>query len=306
MTIAQIACFLKAAECRNISKAAGQMYISQPSLSKHITLLEEELGLRLFERKSQGVSLTKSGEIMRDFFLSAKEQYETAILTAKQYDKEPVRTLRVVCIEGSDISFFYPKFNQILSEKNAKIQLLLEGYNYSSMIQGLQSGSIDVALAISCNFKESKDIAVQHLFTIGGKVLIGNNHPLAKKEKLSPADFRGQTLYSLAPSTMSQSHRSYYTEQFRKRGIEIEISYLPSLSSIFTKLQSGSGFAIVGDWIMIPHNMYVCTFPDDPLDFSFDMGIAWKPKKCSSVTKEFIQIITEYYGARAMLNSEAK
>ena len=166
------------------------------------------------------------------------------------------------------------------------------------MVQGLQSGSLDVALAISYNFKESKDMAVRHLFSIGGKILVGNSHPLARKDDLSPADFQGETLYSLAPSTMSPSHRSYYLEPFQKRGIEIQISYLPSLSSIFTKLQGGTGFAILGDWIMLPHNMHVCCFSQDPLTFSFDMGIPRNPRKCSPVAEEFIRIITEYYSLR--------
>ena len=299
MTIAQISCFLKVAECGNISRAAEEMFLSQPSLSKHIALLEEDLGLSLFERKSKGVSLTKSGEIMREFFLQSQERYKTVLLEAKQYQQEQEKTVRIGCIEGSDISFFYPKFTQILQERDVKMQLLLEGYNYSDMIQRLQSGSIDAALAISYNFRESRDIEVEPLFSIGGRIIIGRNHALAKKDRLSLSDFRGETLYSLTPSTLPQTHQNYFLEPFRRRGIDIEISYMRSVSSIFTKLQGGFGFAIVGDWIMLPYNIQECIFTEDAPLYSFDMGIAWRPKSCSGATKEFIEIITDYYGTRS-------
>jgi len=50
------------AECKSISKAAELLYISQPSLSRYCSMLESELGLRLFERSASGVSLTEAGE----------------------------------------------------------------------------------------------------------------------------------------------------------------------------------------------------------------------------------------------------
>lgn len=54
---------LAVAECKSISKAAELLYISQPSLSRFISSLEQELGILLFERKSNGISLTEAGEI---------------------------------------------------------------------------------------------------------------------------------------------------------------------------------------------------------------------------------------------------
>ena len=54
---------LTVAECKSISKAAEVLYISQPALSRYISKLEQELGLELFERSSDGISLTEAGRI---------------------------------------------------------------------------------------------------------------------------------------------------------------------------------------------------------------------------------------------------
>lgn len=58
------------AECKSISKAAEILYISQPSLSRFCSKLEDELGLRLFERSGSGVSLTEAGAV---YVMYAKE-----------------------------------------------------------------------------------------------------------------------------------------------------------------------------------------------------------------------------------------
>lgn len=58
---------LAVAECKSISKAAELLYISQPSLSRFISSLEQELGILLFERKSNGISLTEAGEIYVEY-----------------------------------------------------------------------------------------------------------------------------------------------------------------------------------------------------------------------------------------------
>lgn len=55
---------LAVAECKSISKAAELLYISQPSLSRFISSLEQELGILLFERKSNGISLTRLAKFM--------------------------------------------------------------------------------------------------------------------------------------------------------------------------------------------------------------------------------------------------
>ena len=61
MRLEQITYFLSVAEHGNITAAAKSLYISQPALSKQITLLEQEVGLPLFERQARGVVLTQAG-----------------------------------------------------------------------------------------------------------------------------------------------------------------------------------------------------------------------------------------------------
>ena len=90
MTIAQVLYFLEVAHLGNISRAAEQLYVSQPALSLQIKRLEEELGCALLHREPQGVVLTDAGRV---FFREAREM-------ADQWDRfqEGVKMLGdVIC-----------------------------------------------------------------------------------------------------------------------------------------------------------------------------------------------------------------
>ena len=62
MDFKQITYIIKVAECRNITKAARELYISQPSLSQLISKAEEELGIRIFDRNTNPVTLIYAGK----------------------------------------------------------------------------------------------------------------------------------------------------------------------------------------------------------------------------------------------------
>ena len=69
--------FYTVATTGNISKAAKELYISQPAISKSIQKLEESIGARLFERSSRGVTLTDAGELL---YTHVKSAFETLTL----------------------------------------------------------------------------------------------------------------------------------------------------------------------------------------------------------------------------------
>ena len=89
MNSMQIRCFLEAAKYKSFSKAASQLYISQPTISRNISLLEEEVGFSLFNRTSfHGIELTEAGMIMHDALTSAQEIVSSALETAQQVQQK--------------------------------------------------------------------------------------------------------------------------------------------------------------------------------------------------------------------------
>lgn len=74
MTLQQLSYIIKVAECGNITEAAEQLYISQPSLSTAISNLEKEMGVTAFIRTKKGVIVTHEGEELLSFARMLLEQ----------------------------------------------------------------------------------------------------------------------------------------------------------------------------------------------------------------------------------------
>ena len=83
--LSQYKIFYEVAKAGNISRAAKELYISQPAISKAIGKLEDSLGLSLFTRSSRGVQLTAEGEILYQHTRDAFEALERGGTGAAPY-----------------------------------------------------------------------------------------------------------------------------------------------------------------------------------------------------------------------------
>ena len=70
--------FVTLAETLNFSKAAEKLFLAQPALSRHIAIIEEKMGGRLFQRNTRNVSLTPAGEAVYNAFTEILRQYDGA------------------------------------------------------------------------------------------------------------------------------------------------------------------------------------------------------------------------------------
>ena len=84
MTLDQLYYFRKLAELQHFSKAAAELYISQPSLSYSIKNLEKELGAPLFQKNGRNVVLTKYGKEFYNYVAEVLTQLETGVSAVKQ------------------------------------------------------------------------------------------------------------------------------------------------------------------------------------------------------------------------------
>lgn len=87
MTIKQMEYFLSLANTLNFSKTAEQIYTSQPTITRQIQSLEQELGVQLFLRSSKGVDLTPAGESFKESLSHIYEDLESAIQSVRNLDK---------------------------------------------------------------------------------------------------------------------------------------------------------------------------------------------------------------------------
>ena len=115
MRIEDLRYFMKVVEVGNMTQAAKELFIAQPSLSKAMANLESEMGITLFQRTAKGTILTVQGE---EFLQYARQVLEQIDLMNHRY-KEGSQVNRIFSVSGQHYAFVVDAFVKLLREMDA-------------------------------------------------------------------------------------------------------------------------------------------------------------------------------------------
>lgn len=196
MRLGQLEYFIKVAECGSITKAAKELYISQPSLTKSIANLEAEYDIQLLERVPKGVSLTPEG---REFFDYAKDVVNSRQVLdeafGKRAEKSPVHRLRVA---SQQLDFLYGLLDQLYMENGTIMNMYVEEAERGAVIERVYEGMSDIGILVltqedSRFFDMSlkkKSLEVHELDVSGVYVAMSSRSPLYDKACITGAEAR--------------------------------------------------------------------------------------------------------------------
>ncbi len=193
MEIKNLRYFLAVAREENMSHAAEIMHVTQPTLSKALKSLEEELGKKLFTRRSFSIKLTDEGMLLRD-------RAEDLIAMADKIEQEFVS---LDDITGGDIYLGLAESYQIrlLAREIKKLKDRYPSFTYhitsgdtEQVTEKLDKGLLDFAVICETPDKEKYEYVVFPSSDRWG-VVMQRTHPLAKKKSIRATDLIGQALY---------------------------------------------------------------------------------------------------------------
>lgn len=153
MNIRNLEYFLAVAEDMNITRAARRLFISQQALSSRISMLEEELGVKLFERTPR-LSLTAAGECVRSAALEMTGTHKMLMQELNDLQSSCVGPLRI------GISFFHslylmPKVLPDYCREHPLVEVTLLESTAAAMEDNLDSGGIDLMVTLTPIHHES-------------------------------------------------------------------------------------------------------------------------------------------------------
>ncbi|ADB17410.1 transcriptional regulator, LysR family [Pirellula staleyi DSM 6068] len=183
MELDQLRYFLKVAQRGNFTRAAEELMISQPALSRSIQKLEEELGQPVFERKTRSVLLTDAGTL-----LQARSQQVLTILEdtkSEITDDGQCGRVRVGAIP-TIAPYFLPEVLQRFSAKFPKANLIVQENTTDVLIKSCRQGEIDLAILVLP--VPAKYLEVEELFEEELLLVLPPHHALVEKDKIRVAD----------------------------------------------------------------------------------------------------------------------
>ena len=296
MELRQLRYFAKAAETLNFSHAANCLNIAQSSLSQQIKQLEDELGTQLFIRDSHSILLTEAGEVILPFALRTIHDAEACADRIRDLRKMLTGTLNIgvthsfsPILTESVISFIkmYPKIN---------VNIVYKQMN--ELMELLSNHELDFVLAFKPIYP-LPNVESHILFQNTLSVIVGNNHPLASKDKVSISELEN---YDLAlPSKGLQARNAFdnIVTGYDKFNIRIELNDVNTLlklvrqTSLVTVLAEDSIYDAC-DVKAVPINV-----PDNQM--SGCVHILKETYRKHSM-QEFVRILTESIAVKRFQN----
>ena len=185
MTITQLQYVLAVAEHQNFTKAAQKVFVTQPTLSMQIQKLEDELGVRIFDRSKKPIQLTETG---RKIVNQARNIVNESDRIQDIVDQEKGfigGTFRIGVIP-TIMPTLLPMFLNNFIKKYPKVKLKIEELNTDVILERLKEGHLDAAIAATP--LEMENIKEQVLYYEPFVAYIPQNHRLSKLEKLKVED----------------------------------------------------------------------------------------------------------------------
>lgn len=191
--------FLMVVNERNISRAAEQLHVSQPTISRQLKDLEDELGVSLFERGSRQIELTQAGEY---FANQARQIVLLADKTVANINQTQALTgsILIGSAEAPMMTTIAKAISQ-LGQTAPKVRVVIYSTNADDVGQRLKAGIFDFGVVMEPTEKNEQDF-IRLPGTTAWGVLVRQDSPLAAKHALKVSDLVNQRLI------VSQQHGS--------------------------------------------------------------------------------------------------
>ena len=192
MTTKQIDCCIELAHTLNFSRAAENMFVSQPTLTYQIRLLEEEVGFPIFERSGKGAALTPAGTQFVSFLAGMREELKRAVEQGQNFSATYRDSISIGLMVRQAV-YFLPEAIRLFAETNGDVQIT-PVFRYENGVESFLRNETDILFALREQTKQIPGIAVHELFESRVYLIADRGDPLAGKDVIREEDLYGRTL----------------------------------------------------------------------------------------------------------------
>lgn len=281
--------FLTVVNEESITKAADALHITQPTLSRQLSQMEDEMGVKLFERGSRKITLTNEGILLRR---RAEEILQLVSKTEKEITEQEKLVDGEISIGCGELASVQTIAELIKSfhEKYPLVRYDIHTANADHIRERLDKGLTDMGLLL-----EPVDIDRYEFIRMNIKekwvVLMRPDDPLAEKESVTPKDLSDLTVCIVKRSLIRNELASWFGHYFKKLNI-LFTSNMSTNASVMVK--NGLVYALVLEGSLPYWNTeQICYRPLSP-ELTATSVLAWKRHQPQSLaTEKFIEHIRQ-------------
>jgi DNA-binding transcriptional LysR family regulator len=287
MELRHLRYFVAVAETENVTRAAGQLHVSQPALSRQIHDLEEEIGFQLLHRSAKSVRLTEAGRV---FLIEARAVLQRAV--------EAVSVARAAA--GGQLGEIHVGYSpsltvQILPQALRAFQTEFPGMRVAlydlaagEMLSRLRGGKLDVALLPHLPEKSLRGLRVDELAHYATCIAVSPRHPFARLKVIPLEKVVREPLIAYSREEYPEYHE-VIKELFATVGAKPCIAEEhEGVSSLIAAVEAGQGIALVASCLGCMVGPRLKIIPLHPVQPPLVVVAVSRPDRAGDPVKKFI------------------
>jgi len=278
--------FLALAEHLHFAKAAAIVNVTQPSLSRQIAALEDELGCELFVRNSRSVSLTAAGLELQRSAQKVVDSLNGAIRTTQAVARGERGELKIAFTSMIAWTAF-PTLVRRYSVQYPNVGINLTEMLPNDLIQSVRTGESDLCLAFRTEV--SQPLSYEALQSEKLCIALPADHPHAGKKRLNLSLLKGEP-FILSPRTIAPTLHDAIMSLCHAAGFEPQVRMHTHLQGTIVNLVAeGLGVSVVPQ-AMAKSGMQGVAFISLPESSAMEMGIVWSQENQNPCLMGFLEI----------------
>lgn len=292
MDLKSLRYFLAIAEEGSISAAAESLNLSQPNISRQMTLLEKELGAKLFERGSRRIVLTEEGTLLRRRAVEILQLADTAVTEIGSAGKDVIGTVRIGCGE-TDAMRVVARAIRRFSETHPMVRFELHSGNAEDVSDLLERGLVDFGVLIEPTDKTRYDY-LSFPTDIRWGALVRRDDPLARMYGASPSDISGRRVIVSRQNMAANGISGWMGPDFPEPDVVATYNLLFNASLLVSE---GVGIALCLEGIVNTSGDSDLVFVPFEPELRVGMSLVWKKNSVQGRAQRlFLDGLREFFG----------
>ena len=288
MNTKQMDYIIETAKTLNLSRAAENLYISQPALSYQIKVIEEEVGFAIFDRVGKSIRLTPAGQQLVTSLQRISVDLQFAIEQAQNMGEIYTDSIKIGFASRSAL-YYLPQAMKLFEQMHPDVQIVPEIQAPNDSLTAFLHKELDLILLPKQEAQKLSNVVIHPLYISQIYLLCQQTDPLAQLDRVTAQDLADRTL--LVNGGSSQTLR-----QVQQRVLStVPIHYFNSPTHDFTLIQVASDKAIcLSPGYLNDHSGAFAWIPFDCPE-SFDLVLVSHQDQLNPALANLIAILQELY-----------
>ena len=289
MELRHLRYFIAVAETGSLTVAAERrLHTSQPSLSRQIRDLEDQVGVELLHRSARGVELTEAGKAFMDHARLALTQVDAAVEAARRAAQPAKQRFALGFLTGQEMTWL-PEAMHILRDELPNVDVTVSSDYSPDLAEALARGKLDLAfLRAEPGFDlDYKTVRQEPLV-----VLMPSDHPLTSRDAIRPQELVGEPFVGMA--NKARVLRAVIDGYLEREGVKITSTQgVDNPAMVMSLVASTRGLALIPDYVekLLPWS--VVSRPLAGKVPTIDLVVGYSRTNTSPVLKLFLSRLSE-------------